>query len=332
MAGSTIWEMLCAICRWDRDNPEQIILPLSIGVYEADGSIQAIQAMVDRADIARRTVKGKADRLFAFYDETLRSKLLHDKAMESQMESALEKGEFSVYYQPQIDAKTQAIVGAEALVRWIKPDGRVLPPAEFIPLFEANGFIGDLDQYVFRIVCEQQKKWLQKGLPIVPVSVNLSRFQLLNSGFITEYRTILQNAGIEPRWVGVEITESAMLQNTDVLYDAMKRLHALGLEILVDDFGTGYSSMLLLKDSPIDILKLDKSFVDDIGNWRGEKIISSIISLSKSLHIRVTAEGVETADQYEFLKGVGCDCIQGYYFARPMPENEFAKKLAQIKP
>lgn len=302
-------------------------LSLSMGIYEVDGETDDIVSMADRAYIARQTIKNKGDIAWAFYDGAVRDKLLHEKEIESQMEKALAEGEFIAYYQPKYSTKEQKLIGAEALVRWRRSNGIIVPPYQFVPLFERNGFINKVDRYMFELVCRQQMRWLKQGLIPVPISVNMSRMCLYDPHIVDEYIGVLNGSGLSAAYIKLELTESAFFENISIMNNVIEALHKVGIKVLMDDFGTGYSSMMMLKNVAIDVLKLDKSFVDDIGDDRSEKIISNIIYLAHSLQIEVTAEGVETAAQFEFLKSVGCDYIQGYYFGKPQPAEDFAALL-----
>lgn len=302
-------------------------LKITMGVYLIKNKDEDVQKMINYATMAHATVKGQEDIWYAFYDDDFREKLVQNKMLEDQMKKALKSNEFIVYYQPKYNVMTQELVGAEALVRWKKADGTMVMPGRFIPLAENNGFINKLDKYIFAAVCRKQRVWMDSGRKVVPVSVNLSRRHLYNDAFMEEYYGILQESGVPAEYVQLELTESAIFENQDALCQIIDRLHAMGFRILMDDFGTGYSSLMMLKSVPIDVLKLDKSFVDDFDDCKGEKIITSVIRLAQSLHIEVTAEGVETEEQYKFLKELGCNMVQGYYFAKPMPEEEFEKLL-----
>lgn len=304
-------------------------LKITMGIYLIKDKGEDVQKMINYATMAHATVKGQEDIWYAFYDDDFREKLLQNKLLEDQMKKALKNNEFVVYYQPKYHVMTKELVGAEALVRWKKPDGSMVMPGKFIPLAEKNGFISKLDKYVFAAVCKKQKEWLDEGRVPVPVSVNLSRRHLYNDEFMEEYHLIMKESGISAEYVQLELTESAIFENQEALCQIIDNLHTMGFRILMDDFGTGYSSLMMLKSVPIDILKLDKSFVDDFDDAKGEKIITSVIQLAQSLHIEVTAEGVETEEQYKFLKSLGCDMVQGYYFARPMPEEDFEQLLSR---
>lgn len=304
-------------------------LKITMGVYLIQDKNEDVQKMMNYATMAHETVKGQEDVWYAFYDDDFREKLLQDKMLEDQMKKALKNKEFVVYYQPKYNVMTKELVGAEALVRWRKQDGSMVMPGRFIPLAEKNGFINKLDRYIFAAVCGKQSEWRSTGHKVVPVSVNLSRRHLYNNEFMDEYYNILQESGVPAEYVQLELTESAIFENQEALCQIIDKLHTMGFRILMDDFGTGYSSLMMLKSVPIDVLKLDKSFVDDFDDNKGEKIITSVIQLAQSLHIEVTAEGVETEAQYHFLKELGCNMVQGYYFAKPMPEEEFEKLLVK---
>lgn len=303
---------------------EYILHPV-FGVYYTEQYDEDIEMMIDCATLAHNHVKQERNGIYKVYTDVMKERILEKKQLSDQIEHAYKNREFIVYYQPKYGSKTQKLAGAEALVRWRKPNGQMVSPGLFIPLAEESGFVRKLDEYVFREVCLAQRRWMDKGLPIVPISVNISRRHLENPEFIDEYKKILDDSGVPIEYIQLEITESAMLDEQEELIAIMERLHQLGFIILMDDFGTGYSSLMMLKSVPVDVMKLDKSFVDDYDNERGEQIIRRVMQMAQDLRIQVTAEGVETKDQYEFLKSINCDTIQGYYFARPMPEEEFEK-------
>lgn len=302
-------------------------LSLRIGIYQLQGEKESFSTAYSRSMMAFAAAKDSEKHFYAFYDEKMEEQLMWEKLVEDEFQTALKNKEFVVFYQAKINAETQEITGAEALVRWIRPDGTIIPPGKFIPVLENNDSIAELDRYMFREVCIQQKKWLDTGKKVVPVSVNLSRVQLADRNLVDHYQTILDEAGIPPQLIGLEFTESAMFDNEEILRNTVDRLHDMGMKVLIDDFGVGYSSMMSLKVIPVDILKVDKSFIDSIGDERGNKIVISIIEFATSLGMSVTAEGVENDEQYQFLQAHRCDDIQGYYFSKPVPAEEYEKRF-----
>jgi EAL domain-containing protein (putative c-di-GMP-specific phosphodiesterase class I)/GGDEF domain-containing protein len=253
---------------------------------------------------------------------------LWERKIEDHMEQALRNGEFQVYYQPKYDPTTNRLVAAEALVRWISPtEGRIMPD-KFIPLFERNGFISKLDDYMFSSVARQQAEWKIKDMKTVPVSVNLSRAHFVQDDLANSIAGIVDSYGIDHKLVEVEITESAFVDNKGVILDTVNALRAKGFTVSMDDFGSVYSSLNTLKDLPLDIVKIDKEFFSgDVE--KGNLIVSSVIRLAKSLKMKIVAEGVEVKEQVDFLARENCDMIQGYYYAKPMPVKEFEELVAR---
>lgn len=302
-------------------------LSLRIGVYLLQGTKESFSIAYGRSMMAFAAAKDSEKHFYAFYNEEMEEQLIWEKLVEDDFDTALKNKEFVVFYQAKINSETQQITGAEALVRWIRPDGTIIPPGRFIPVLENNDSIVELDRYMFREVCLQQKQWLDEGKSIVPVSVNLSRVQLADRNLVDYYQRILDETGLPPEYIGLEFTESAMFNNEEILRNTVDRIHDMGMKVLIDDFGVGYSSMMSLKVIPVDILKVDKSFIDSIGDERGDKIVISIIEFATSLGMSVTAEGVENDEQYQFLQAHRCDDIQGYYFSRPVPADEYEKRF-----
>lgn len=291
----------------------------AIGIYQIRSGSQDIEYMVDRANIALNSIKYHVFDFYAFYDEKLDEEMKYNQMMEDRFDSAVEAHEFIVYYQPKYSLLTNRFEGAEALVRWQTRDLGMMPPAVFIPLFEKNGSILTLDQYVFTTVCQDIRRWLDQGIQVAPISVNLSRLHLYQTSFIDQYISILNKYQIPRSSIQLELTETVFFNSEDILTDAMNHLRQQGIKILMDDFGSGYSSINMLKNIPIDILKLDKGLIDDTENSpSGQTILKYIISLSHELGLKVVAEGVETKEQFDILDQLDCDYIQGYYCSRPM--------------
>ena len=301
-------------------------LILDCGIYKISKSDNDINTIMGRANTARKTIKGGHKNSFAFYDKEMHKKILKEKEIENSMVDALNNGEFIVYFQPKYSLSDYQIIGAEALVRWDNPQKGLIPPIEFIPVFERNGFIVNIDFYVFEEVCKKIREWMDEGQKVVPISVNLSRMHFVNSNFIEKFKLIVDKYKIPTRLIELELTETAVLDNIEGLLDTMNNLKEKGFVISMDDFGTGYSSLNLLKELPVDILKLDRAFFTEKDESNNEKIvISNVIKMAKELKMKVISEGVETISQVEFLKQIGCDMVQGYLFSKPMPVKEFEK-------
>lgn len=277
---------------------------------------------------AKALVKNRRDRHYAFYDEIDYDTIVENKKLENGFEKALADKKFEVWYQPKFNSHTGKIVGSEAFIRWRADDGSLISPGRFIPLFEKNGNIIRLDEYVFREVCRQQKEWQKEGIQILPVSVNISRFSLYYSNVVEKYERIINYYDVDHKYVQIEITESAIIENT-VIVELIQKFHDAGFDILLDDFGSGYSSLASLNQMPFDTIKLDKSLVDYVGNENGEKLLKFIVQLVQSLGMKITAEGVEYKEQLDFLENLNCDDIQGFYFSKPLMLADFSAKLTE---
>ena len=244
--------------------------------------------------------------------------------------SALKAGEFAVYYQPQFSHSTGRLIGSEALVRWISPEHGIVPPLDFIPVLEENRRIPELDAYVFEQVCRFLRKMLDKNLSVVRISVNLSRCDVIEPDFIQRLEEIRQKYKIPSNLIHIEITETMIVHGAKVVMNSVDQFHALNYKVEMDDFGSGYSSLAALKDIRFDVLKLDMNFIPDgaIGDHRGGIILSSVVRMAKWLKLPVIAEGVETVEQADFLRSIGCDYVQGYLYSKPMPEQDYEKLLS----
>ncbi|WP_303175048.1 EAL domain-containing protein [uncultured Desulfovibrio sp.] len=303
------------------------LLSFSAGIYPIDDPVLSLVKIQDRANIARKKSGGSEEHCLCtclFYSEQDRLRSLREKEMENRMHDALERGEFVVYLQPKQSLKKNAIAGAEALVRWRAPEG-LIPPNDFIPLFEQNGFIVDLDLHVFEKVCAMLRKWLDNGVTPVPVSVNMSRAHLADPQFLERYENIRRAYDVPPELLEIELTESLVFENPHLLVQFIERIRAHGYHCSIDDFGSGYSSLNLLKDMNVNVLKLDRVFFasQEADNARERTVIVSVIDLAKKLSMDTVAEGVETPRQVEFLQQADCDMVQGYVFSRPVPLAEF---------
>ena len=308
-------------------------------------------AVINGAQLALDSVKGNTAILFAFYDETIHEKARKKTEIESQMHSALSNGEFHMYLQPKYylsdpnregpaperPAQGDTVSGgpvlhsAEALVRWYSGDGTIHYPDEFIPVFEENGFITELDMYMLEEACRKVSYWIRQGYKAVPISVNQSRIFFYDEEYLNKFHQIVDRYHIDPSLIILEVTESVAMSNLEQVKMVIKKLHHMGFSISMDDFGSGYSSLNTLKDLDMAELKLDKEFLSEQSTSpRGKVVIESMIHLAKSLSITTVAEGIENEMQLEFLRSISCDIGQGYYFAKPMPIEEFEQSILQI--
>ncbi len=306
-------------------------LRIFYGVYHITERTDSIDRMGEFAGVAKNTIKGNSEHNISFFDEAARNRLIEEEEIERSMNEALRNEEFQVYLQPKYMAKEETIFGAEALVRWQDSSGKALSPCYFIPVFEKNGFITELDIYMVRKVCELLKEWLDKGYSPLPISVNISRLHFVNSHLADTIRDIVDSYLVPHHLLELELTESAFLQNKQLLIDTVNRLRSYGFLVSMDDFGAGYSSLNSLKDLPLDVVKLDGELfriTDEVE--RGLTVIRNTITMAKDLHMQVVAECIETREQVEFLCKVGCDIIQGYYFAQPMPVDQFEQRYFVI--
>lgn len=305
---------------------------LSFGIYRITSRSIDVRSMVDRADLARITVKHRTESTYAFFNINMLSQVREEKAIENIMEQALEKGEFKVYLQPKFDLiQANRMVGAEALVRWYRGN-EIISPGKFIPLFERNRFIIKLDLYIFEEVCKQQRKWLNQGRDISIISVNMSRVHLQDKDFVIKLSDICKKYNVSPSYFEIEITESAAFENLEVLCRVFEELKQEGFHISIDDFGSGYSSLNMLKDLPVDVLKIDRAFLSGAEtNNRAQEIVSHVVSLALALEMKTICEGLETKEQVELVKRVGCQMAQGYFFARPMPISDYEKLAFKLE-
>lgn len=298
------------------------------GIYPIRDRVLPVEQMCDRAILVVRSIKGQYRKYFAAYDEELRSEMLREQAITDSMEQALAEGQFEIYLQPKYRIKDNELAGAEALVRWNHPEWGVQSPAQFIPLFERNGFITRLDQFVWKKACEVLKDWDNKGYPVIPVSVNVSRADINNADIVDILNRTVEEYGLPHSRLHLEITESAYTENPNQIIDTAGYLRELGFVIEMDDFGSGYSSLNMLNKMPIDILKLDMKFIQsETAKPINQGILRFIMGLARWMNLTVVAEGVETSEQMERLRAIGCDYVQGYYFAKPMPCREFEELI-----
>ena len=302
--------------------PHQIV---KMGVYAPIDCELPLVICCDRAFLSIGGIKGKYGKNIAFFEETLQNQLLNEQRIIETMERALEESQFQVFYQPKHETVTGQIAGAEALVRWNHPEYGFMAPASFIPLFERNGFITKLDGFVLEQVCKDLKRWEQDGLPLVPISVNVSRRDFMEQGCIEKQYQMIDQYGIDHNLVHMEVTESLYSENTDLIISQVKKTQDMGFIIEMDDFGSGYSSLGSLATFPLNILKLDISFVRNIK--KNEVVIENIIKMAHRMGLLTIAEGAENIEQYKILKTLGCDYIQGFFFSKPLSCRDFEAYL-----
>ncbi|MCQ2482507.1 MAG: bifunctional diguanylate cyclase/phosphodiesterase [Clostridia bacterium] len=315
-------------CEAVADYSETFRIVCNFGIYVTDGSTDSVEIMIDRAAIAQSSIKGSYIEKSNFYGEIMRNQLVSEQEIVSSMAAALEKHQFIVYYQPQFNHLDTTIVGAEALVRWRHPEKGLISPATFIGIFEKNGFITELDLFVFEETCKFIRYLLNTGITPVPISINISRCDIFRIHFIENIEKIRKSYDIDTKYIRLEITETIMAGESLYANEVITQLHKCGYIIEMDDFGTGYSSLTVLKDINMDILKLDFKFMSgDFSNERAGTILSSILRMARWLDIPVIAEGVELLDQADFLQSIGCNYIQGYLYSKPIPADEFVQLL-----
>lgn len=295
------------------------------GIYLVKSRSLSVAAMVDRSRLAMESVKDNYLKPYAYYDEKMRDKLVEEQELVSDAKSAIKEEQFKVYYQPICDALSGGIVGAEALVRWNHPDRGLISPGVFIPIFEKTGFISVLDRYIWDKVCSMLEGRAEAGKNTVPVSINVSRVDFYNQNLCRDILEIMKRHHIASEQIKIEVTESAYSNNPQQVRDIVDEFHEQQLMVLMDDFGSGYSSLNTLKDLPVDTLKIDMKFMNNLldENSKAAIILESIVRMAKWMGLKTVAEGVENAQELAYLRSIECDSIQGYYFYKPMPEEEF---------
>lgn len=326
--GARVDELAMRAGRFCRAGEECLPLSLTCGIYVVDEDVP-FYIMMDRANLAWASAKQRAGRTCAFYDGESLRQIVTEKRIESSMAQALQSGEFKLYLQPKCDFKTGLTQSAEALVRWQHPTQGLIPPDWFIPVFEKNGFVLKLDRFMLQETVRLLHRWQKEGRPVVPVGVNFSRLHLEDPDFMDMLARTADEAGVPHALLEVELTESVVFGNVEQMKRVIDGLHERGFSVAMDDFGAGYSSLNVLKNLDFDCVKLDKEFLArGEGNPRMRRIISGAVKMIKSLGCRVVAEGVETREQADFLRSIGCDLAQGYLFSKPLPAEEFERRLS----
>jgi diguanylate cyclase (GGDEF)-like protein/PAS domain S-box-containing protein len=303
-----------------------ITMSIGMSVYPDDG-LDA-ETLIKNADMAMYQAKDDGRQNYQYFKPAMNARAVERQSTEASLRRALERQEFALHYQPKIDFRTGAIVGAEALIRWTHPTRGSVPPAQFIPIAEECGLILPIGNWVLRHACEQARAWADAGLHLATMAVNVSAAEFRNANYLATLFAVLGETGLDPRLLELELTESVLMKHADSAAATLQALRARGVRVAIDDFGTGYSSLSYLARFPLDALKIDQSFVGQIVSARDDaSIVTAVISMARSLKLRVVAEGVETLEQLTFLREHECDEAQGFYFGRPVPAEQFASLL-----
>jgi diguanylate cyclase (GGDEF)-like protein/PAS domain S-box-containing protein len=304
----------------------RLMASVGLSTYPEDG--QDAEILLKNADTAMYAGKKIGHNNYQFFNQDMNARTIERQTIEADLRGALKRQEFVLHYQPKVNLQTGRITGAEALIRWRHPSRGLVAPLEFIPIAEESDLILPIGQWVLREACGQMKSWIDAGLHVAPVSVNVSSTEFRSGGFIENLRVVLKETGLDPTYLELELTETVLMQRAESTTSVLSTLKSIGVRLAVDDFGTGYSSLSYLKRFPIDSLKIDQSFVHDITTDTDDAtIVSAVISMARSLRHCVIAEGVETEEQITFLQAHSCDEAQGYYFSKPVVAHQFAKLL-----
>jgi len=326
-------KILQAVRTLHRIDQHDLHLTASIGIatYPADGT--EAETLMKNADFAMYHAKDSGRNTYQFFKSDMNVCALERQSLEVDLRRALENREFELHYQPKVSLETGAITAVEALIRWRHPQRGLVPPAQFIPVAEACGAIVPIGRWVLGEACRQSRAWRDAGLPPIRIAINVSPLELRDRDFVATVRAILQKADLEPCCLELELTETFLMQDTMVTAAVLEALKDLGVTLALDDFGTGYSSLSRLQRFPIDTLKIDQSFVRDLTTHADAAgIVSAVIGMGNSLHMRVVAEGVETREQLTFLQERGCPEGQGYYFSRPVIAAQLPRLLSRTLP
>jgi diguanylate cyclase (GGDEF)-like protein len=304
----------------------------SIGISVFPDSGQDCETLIRNADAAMHCAKEDGPNRLRFFAEEMKSSALERLTMESDLRKALERGEFYLDYQPQMDIATGRVTGLEALLRWKHPELGLVPPGKFIHVAEGCGLILPIGEWVLKTACRQVKLWQDEGLPAIPVAVNVSAVQFRQEGFCDLVSAVLHDTGLAPKYLELELTESLLLSNEDVMFRVLSQLKSMGVYLTIDDFGTGYSSLSYLRQFPVSKLKIDRSFINDVPHSASDvAIATAIISMARHLNLKVIAEGVENEKQLAFLRTQRCDQMQGYYFSKPLSATDLPRRLRRIE-
>jgi diguanylate cyclase (GGDEF)-like protein len=313
-----------------KGNPIDITCSIGISMFPENGGDS--ETLIKNADAAMYCAKQKGLNTFQFFTKEMNDQMVERLTLERGLRLALERQELFLVYQPQMDICTGAVVGVEALLRWQHPELGLVPPDKFIRIAENAGLIVPIGEWVLENACAQARKWQDEGLQALKIAVNVSAVQFRQDGFRDHIRRVLRETGISSQHLELELTESLLLSNADVMFSVLRELKEMGLSLAIDDFGTGYSSLSYLRQFPVSKLKIDRSFIQDVAiNPDDAAITAAIIGMAKNLNLRVIAEGVENEAQLGFLRTYECDEIQGYYFSRPQTAEKVAEMLRSSK-
>lgn len=299
----------------------------AFGICIADYPAMSVSLMRDYATMALGTIKGKFYAKYAFFDAKMRRQMLVNKMIENDIVDALEEEQLCIFIQPKVNIADGKIIGGEALVRWHYKDNSMVAPGEFIPVVERNGLIIDVDIYVWTRVFRLIGRRLAEGKRVEPISINISRLHVFDTTFKDTIINLSRKYNVPPKYVPLELTESGFAENQDVMYENMDELRSYGFTISMDDFGIGYSTMTMLKNQPVDEIKIDKGFIDDIENPNSRSILRHTVQMLKELDLDIIVEGVENELQRDFLLECGCTNAQGYLYYKPMPADKFEELL-----
>ncbi|MEQ1626883.1 MAG: bifunctional diguanylate cyclase/phosphodiesterase, partial [Nitrospira sp.] len=310
----------------------QVVVTASIGIALLGQDGDDVDTLLRNADAAVHAAQEKGRNTYQFYSQSMNVALAERLSLESDLRQALERSEFVLYYQPQVDIRRWEIVGVEALIRWQHPVRGMVSPMTFIPLAEEVGLIDQIGQWVLRTACAQQVAWGAYGLGEVSIAVNLSGVQFQQANLVESIRTIVRETGANPARLELELTESTAMHDAENAVLVFQQLKTMGFSLSIDDFGTGYSSLAYLKRFPIDTIKIDRAFVKDLASESEQAAIAiAIIAMAHGLKLRVLAEGVETQPQLDILRDQGCDAIQGYFFSHPLPADRVEQLIRDLR-
>ena len=306
-------------------NAHDLYLTLSMGMSVRVDQDKKLKEVLDEAQLALRNVRLGGGNSVALFDQSMREALLDGFTIESGLRQAIKNQEFVAYYQPKIDIKSERTVGFEALMRWQHPNFGIIPPVQFIPVAERSGYIVDMGAWILKDAAKQAVEWNKGRKHKFSMAVNVSGRQMEQAQFVKTVREVLEETKIQPQLLTLEITEGLLIRDVKEMIHRLKELKDLGVLVAIDDFGTGYSSLKYLKDFPVDILKIDRSFIQGLNTESGRRIVEMVLDMARKLKLKVVAEGVETSEQLEQLRKLKCESCQGFYFSKPLPANEIDK-------